>query len=362
MSLPVLTTRELNRATLSRQMLLDRVPLEPLDAVESLAGLQAQTPTDPYIGLWSRLDGFDPERLSRHIEERRAVRAPLMRATIHLVSAADYPLFANATRTVFERVFRSTPFARNLDGVDLDRVLRLGREALSDGPLTRAEMAGLLETEFPGVDPASMAQAVTYLTPVVQVPPRGLWRRSGSARWALAVDWLGEGPDPSSRVEELMLRYLAAFGPATVSDARAWSNLAGLAEVFERLRPRLVVFRDEKGRELFDLPDAPRPAPDAEAPVRFLPEFDNALLAHADRSRTAGPARPTWTMGSVLVDGFLSGNWRREQSRDRFQLTVKLAVRNRRAVREVAEEAGRLASFLARPGSDFDVAVEDWEE
>ena len=159
-----------------------------------------------------------------------------------------------------------------------------------------------------------------------------------------------------------MLRYLAAFGPATVSDARAWSNLAGLAEVFERLRPRLVVFRDEKGRELFDLPDAPRPAPDAEAPVRFLPEFDNALLAHADRSRTAGPARPTWTMGSVLVDGFLSGNWRREQSRDRFQLTVKLAVRNRRAVREVAEEAGRLASFLARPGSDFDVAVEDWEE
>lgn len=362
MSLPVLTTRELNRATLSRQMLLDRVPLEPLDAVESLAGLQAQTPTDPYIGLWSRLDGFDPERLSRHIEERRAVRAPLMRATIHLVSAADYPLFANATRTVFERVFRSTPFARNLDGVDLDRVLRLGREALSDGPLTRAEMARLLETEFPGVDPASMAQAVTYLTPLVQVPPRGLWRRSGSARWALAVDWLGEGPDPSSRVEELMLRYLAAFGPATVSDARAWSNLAGLAEVFERLRPRLVVFRDEKGRELFDLPDAPRPAPDAEAPVRFLPEFDNALLAHADRSRTAGPARPTWTMGSVLVDGFLSGNWRREQSRDRLQLTVKLAVRNRRAIREVAEEAGRLASFLARPGSDFDVAVEDWEE
>ncbi|HEX7098323.1 MAG TPA: winged helix DNA-binding domain-containing protein [Acidimicrobiia bacterium] len=358
MTAPVLTDRALSRATLKRQFLLERVRLDPLQAAEALAGLQAQSPSDPYLGLWARLDDFDPAVLSRHIEQGSAVRAQLMRATIHLVSAADYPLFAGATRNVLARVYRSTPFAKALNGVDLDRVLDVSRQALREQPLTRAQLARLLAEEFPGIDPPSMAQAATYLIPVVQVPPRGLWQKAGAARWALATDWLGREPSAEARIDELMLRYLAAFGPATVADARTWSNLTGLAEVFERLRPQLVVFRDERGRELFDLPDAPRPDPDTEAPVRFLPEYDNVLLSHADRSRIAGPVEVEWWVGWILVDGFLAGTWKHKQTGRRLELSVRVATPNRRSIREVEEEAGRLAAFLAKPDSDHDVTVE----
>lgn len=358
MALPLLTARALNRATLARQLLLERVSLGPLEASEMVAGLQAQTPTDPYVALWSRLAGFDPDELSRSIEERKAVRAQLMRATIHLVTANDYPLFAGATRTVLERVFRSTPFAKALNGADMPRILEVSREALAEQPLTRADLARVLAAVFPGVDGPAMAQAATYSIPVVQVPPRGLWRRSGAARWALSTEWLGRGPSPHASPDELILRYLAAFGPATAADARAWSNLTHLAEVLERLRSRLLVFRDERGRELFDLPDAPRPHPDTEAPVRFLPEFDNALLSHADRSRFPGPAQPQWPMGSILVEGVLGGNWKYERTGRRFEMYARVAVRDRRAIQEVEEEAGRLAAFLAEPGLDHDVAVE----
>ena len=185
MALPLLTARALNRATLARQLLLERVSLGPLEASEMVAGLQAQTPTDPYVALWSRLAGFDPDELSRSIEERKAVRAQLMRATIHLVTANDYPLFAGATRTVLERVFRSTPFAKALNGADMPRILEVSREALAEQPLTRADLARVLAAVFPGVDGPAMAQAATYSIPVVQVPPRGLWRRSGAARGAV---------------------------------------------------------------------------------------------------------------------------------------------------------------------------------
>lgn len=358
MAIPVLTRRALNRATLHRQLLLQRVELDPLRAVEALAGLQAQSPTDPYIGLWSRLEEFDPEVLSGQIEERRAVRAQLMRATIHLVSADDYPLFAGTTRSVLERVFRSTPFARDVADIDIDDLLEAGERALAELPLTRAELGETLGQQFTGIDPASLAQAVTYLVPVVQIPPRGRWRQAGSARWALAIDWLGHRPSTRADSSELVLRYLAAFGPATVSDARIWSNLTGLAEVFERLRPRLIVFRDEQGRELFDLPDAPRPDPDTAAPVRLLPEFDNVLLAYADRSRTTGPLEPAWTMGSVLVDGFLAGHWKHKQARGRLEMTVRVSSADRRTIREVEDEAGRLAGFLVESDSDHDVTVE----
>lgn len=347
-----LSDRALNRATLSRQLLLDRHDMSPLAAIDHLVGLQAQNPGDPYIALWSRLEPFDPGQVSAALERRRAVRAQLMRGTIHLVSSADYPAVAGATRTVRERVFRSTAFAKATAEVDLPELLEVASGLLDEQPRSRAELVPLLLERWPDVDGPSLAQAVTYVLPVVQVPPRGMWRTSGTARWATAESWLGRGPDPRHPVDTLVLRYLAAFGPASVADARTWSNLTGLAEVFERLEPELLCFRDERGRLLYDLPQAPRPPADTPAPVRFLPEYDNVLLAHADRSRIIVGVEPKGWLGNVLVDGFLAGNWKVTESRDRVHVAVSL-LRDPPKVRvaEIEEEARRLASFLSPSAS-----------
>lgn len=360
MSTPVLTLRDLNRATLARQLLLERHSIPPLDAIEHLAGLQAQSPMDPYLGLWARIEGFDPEALSTAIQERRVVRAQLMRATIHMVTAADHPYFAGVTADVLRRVFRTTPFARETAEVDFADLLERGRRLLEDRPLSRAELGRALREIWPQIEPVSLAQAVTYHLPLVQVPPRGLWRRSGSARWAHAEDWLGVPPEREPTPDRLMLRYLAAFGPASVADARTWSNLTGLAEVFDRLRPQLIVFRDEDGRELFDLEDAPRPPADTPAPCRFLPEFDNVLLSHADRRRVAPGRTPDPWTGSVLVDGVVAGQWRYRNDRGDAHLAVRLFDRPVRSTRdEIEGEAGRLARFLAPEGVDPDLRIED---
>lgn len=352
-----LTRRELNRATLARQLLLERSALPLLDAIDHLVGLQAQSPNDPYIGLWSRLEGFDPYELSKALEQRQVVRAPLMRATIHLLTAADYPGVAGVTGSVLSRVFGSTAFARNTADIDRDEVVALGERLLEERPRTRAELSRELAERWPQVDPPSLAQAVTYLLPVVQIPPRGLWNRSGQARWAPTRTWLGYGPDPDAGLDELIRRYVAAFGPATVTDVRTWSNLTGLAEVLERLRPRMVTFRDEKGRELFDLPDAPRPDPETPAPVRFLPEYDNVLLSHADRSRVMVGVHPLGWLGNVLADGFLAGQWKRTRSKGRLLVEIEMLTKQTKAqLSEIANEAGLLARFFA-PDADHDVAL-----
>lgn len=329
-----------------------------LDAIGQVAGLQAQSPTDPFIGLWSRLDDFDPLEVSAALEQREVVRAQLMRATIHMVTSADYPYVAGATASVLERVFRSTSFARNTAGVDRDELLSTGRGLLEAHPRTRAELARDLAGRWPDVDGASLAQAVTYLLPLVQVPPRGMWQRKGQARWALARTWLGVDPVHEAAPDDLILSYLGAFGPAAVADARTWSNLGGLAEVFDRLRPRLVTFRDEEGRELFDVADAPRPDPDTPAPVRFLPEFDNVLLSHADRRRVIAGITPTGWLGNLLVDGFFAGHWKRREERARILIEVGVTPRlPKGALGDVEAEASRLARFLA-PGAEHDVAVQ----
>jgi Winged helix DNA-binding domain len=355
-----LTRQALNRATLARQMLLERARVSVPDALEQLVGMQAQAPRAPYVGLWSRLEQFRGADLSELISSRRAVRAPLMRATLHLVTARDFLGLRGVVQPVLERSFAGAPF--DIQGIDTPALLKAGRSLLAERPLTRPELGAALARHWPRHDPSSLAHAVTYLVPVVQVPPRGLWDRSGAARWTLAETWLAGAPDAATSREALVLRYLAAFGPATIRDIRTWSGLTGLAEVVDRLRPQLCTFRDEQGAELFDLPDAPRPAPDTPAPPRFLPEYENLLLSHADRSRflPGGERVPLppglgARTGTLLVDGFVRATWsiRRQGSVAILQIEPFDRLRDREAIRE---EGARLLGFAAADAGEREVS------
>ena len=340
----VLGRRALNRALLARQMLLGRRRLPVREALEVLVGMQAQEPQAPYVGLWSRLQEFDPHTLSQLIATGGAVRGALMRATLHLVTAPDWSRLRPLMDPVLARGFRGSPFGKAAADIDLDELLSLGRRILEEQPRTRAELGPLLAAKFPA-DPTSLAYAVSYLEPIVQVPPRGLWRRGGKARWTAAP---ARAFDDGFALDHLIRRYLAAFGPSTVQDVQAWSGLTQLASVFEAQRDRLRSFQDEQGRELFDLPDGPLPDPDAAAPPRFLAPFDNAILAHADRGRIIDPADRELVnrdrlMRTFLVDGFAAGTWQLEGATLQIRPFRALRTGDRRAVEE---EARRLLAFV----------------
>jgi len=350
----VLTLRALNRATLDRQLLLQRSSHSPADAVRHLCGLQAQTTHSWYAGLWARLEKFDPEQVVTLMQDRELVRIALMRSTIHLVTADDALTMRPLVQSVGERSFASN-WARNLPGVDLAEVVAAGVAVLEEQPMTFSDLGKRLTETWPDRDGASMAQAVRTYAALVQPPPRGLWGRSGLAVHAPAPQFLGRPLAAKPSIDELMLRYLAAFGPASVQDAQTWTGLTRLGEVFDRLRSQLVAYADEQGRELFDLPEAPRPAADVVAPIRFLYDYDNLLLSHADRTRVLDPAsrRLLWpagntALGGVLVDGFVQASWKTAKAKGRADLTVtsfeSFPARQRSAIEA---EGLRLLEFLA---------------
>jgi hypothetical protein len=327
--------------------------MDPVVAIERLAGLQAQTPHAWYIGLWSRLAPFDAKEAGDLLTERRAVRMALMRATIHVVSAAD----ALWMRTVLAPVIARTlgHHAGNLEGIDMRALARAARAIVESEPLTAATLGRRLAQRWPERDPAALAHAARAQLGLVQVPPRGVWRRSGPAAHTTIEKWLAKPLSAAAGPDTLVMRYLSAFGPATVADAETWSGLRGLGEAFARLRPDLAVFTREGGGEVFDLPDAPRPDPEAPAPARLLYDHDNLLRAHADRSRfhrASGPP-PPWNRegpkpGNVLLDGLVRGTWTLSRDGTRVVLTVNRVGRYTRADTDaVTEEAQALLAFLS---------------
>ena len=358
----VLSRRALNRALLARQLLLRRVKASAAATIERLVAMQAQVPDLPYVGLWSRLEGFRHEELSRLVESRKAVRMSLHRCTIHLVTARDCLRLRPLFQPVLERGFETgSPFGRQVAGVNRKALLDAGRALLAERPLTVSELGKLLHEQWPDQPSEPLAYALRYMEPLVFVPPRGIWGGRGQVRTTTVEAWLGRPIGPASTLDDLVLRYLAAFGPATVIDMQAWSGMTRMREVFERLRLRLRLrtFRDERGRELFDLPRAPRPDPETPAPPRFLPDYDNILLAHEDRSRILGPGRHLGMFssnavmkGSLLLDGFVRAMW--IPIKGTLVITPFGDPIPRREHTAIAEEGLRLLEFVA-PGEKHKV-------
>ncbi|MGH3115654.1 MAG: winged helix DNA-binding domain-containing protein [Gaiellales bacterium] len=343
------------RALLERQWLLRRVEMPVGDAVEHLLGLQAQAPLPSYYGLWSRIEGFDPHELGRMLTDREVVRLTLMRGTVHLVTVGDALALRPLVQRVIERNHNGA-FGRRMGDADLRRLATAVRELLVDEPLTARELGTRLVECGIGDDVQAIGNAARVYVPLVQVPPRGVWGSGGQAKYQPLEAWTGRGLESEPAIDEVVVRYLGAFGPASVMDMQSWSGLTRLKEVFERLRPRLLTLRDEYGKELFDLPDAPRPDPDTPAPVRFMGEFDNVLLGHADRRRIISEDFPWAAMladgrfvSNLLVDGVLRATWRIErEGKRRATLTIRPFRRLSRAEREeVNAEAERMIDFAA---------------
>ena len=352
----VLTLRELNRATLARQMLLERKNTSALRAVGRLAGLQAQVASPPYVGLWTRLEGFGREELTRLMQERLVVRATLMRATLQLMSAEDYLLLRPALQPALTRSMRSIT-GKRLDGLDIDRLVGAAREFFEEVPRTFADLRPLLSGLEPDRDQPALAYAVRTNLPLVQVPSGGVWGYSGKAPFTTPERWLGRSPSGQEDPRDLVLKYLAAFGPATVRDVQTWSGRMQLKQSLEELRADLRTFSDEKGNELFDVPDAPLPSGDAPAPPRFVPDYDNLVLSHVERERvvpdehrkkvflSAARVRATF-----LIDGFVRGAWKVERTRKTATLLIEafepLSAEDRQAL---GDEGERLLRFVAEP-------------
>jgi hypothetical protein len=338
----ILSNRALNRALLERQLLLNRVDRGVVDAVEHLLGMQAQSPGAPYIGLWARLNGFATDDLADAIMDRSLVRSSLMRGTIHLVSARDCRGLQPFTLPVFARVVEPL-----VPEGERESILAKAGAILAEQPRTLVELRELIGE--------SEARLARYLLPLIHVPPKGIWGKSGQARLTTVRAWLGADVEPAPQPEEIVRRYLRSYGPASVKDMQTWCGLTGLGKVFTTLSD-LRTFKDEDGVLLYDIPDGLLPDPDTPAPVRFLPEYDNSLRSHTARRRVMTDehramhfaAKNDAPMPGFLVDGFLRGTWKLNKTRKAATLTIQpYAKLSKKDIAAVTREANQLLAFAA---------------
>ena len=337
----VLTLRELNRATLARQLLLERKRLSPKAVIERLVGMQAQWPSAPYVGIWTRTTSFRREALERELASATVVKATVIRQTLHLVTRRDYGIFRAA--------MSETNFP--WESSQAKHIAPSVRAFAATDPVTMADGLAHLEREhgLTGVDARRAWRAARVRAHLVHHPETALWRARPAGRFVALQE--PEMHDPTEARAEILRRYLAAFGPSSRRDIGAWTmmHVPEISRALERLEP-LRRFRDEHGRELLDMPRAPLPDPDIPAPVRFLPKWDNVLLAFADRTRVLPEQyrkRVIRMNGDVaqtfLVDGFVAGIWRVESGR---VVLEPFAALSRSARRELEDEAGRLEAFV----------------
>jgi hypothetical protein len=359
----LLSNRALNRAFLARQMLLEREKITALAAIERLVGMQAQVPRPPFVGLWTRLHDFERTHLSDALHARTAVRVTSLRGTLHVMTTADYIAMRGTLQPMLSKGAASILRDRS-PSLGIDVLAAEARKFFGKKGATFDALRDHLKAKFPNENERAMAYTIRTHVPLVQVPTDAPWGFPAAADFALADSWLSKKVSiEATPAEALVLRYLAAFGPATAADAQAWSGMSGLRETFEALRPKLVTFRDARKRELFDLPNAPRPGEDTDAPVRFVPDFDNLVLAHDDRSRImADEHRSKVTLKNLqvratfLVDGMVAGTWRSERKRKSAVLLIEPFGTIAKKVRSALEAEGeRLLAFLEADAAEREV-------
>ncbi len=345
-----LAAAALNRTLLARQHLLEPVAMDPLELTGHLLGLQAQATLPPYLSLRARLEDCDPQAFSQAIADRRIVRMLLMRGTVHAVSPGDAVSLRRFVQPGLDRVARTSAVSRAAADVSRPALLDCAREALADGPMAVGPLGARLAERFSGVPAEHLVNTLRETAPLVQVPPRGQWQRSGGVQYQLLDSWVPGLPGPAPAAD-IARRYLRAFGPAAPADLTAWSGTAGMAGILAELGDELVRHRTESGREVLDLAGLPLVDPQTPAPVRLLGRYDNLWLAHAGRDRVTAPqARRRW-MGAnggvgdtVFVDGWLQGLWRRTPS---GSVDVQLFDRITRAQRrELDAEIAAVEQFL----------------
>lgn len=361
----VLTLRELNRTLLSRQMLLQRESISIPDALERLVGMQAQLSSAPYVGLWTRLNDFQRDDLAKLIEDRRVVKATMMRATLHLTTADDYLRFRATLQPVLAAASGGIVADRVPNLLDLAPILDAARKFIAEQPRSFAEISEMLSQLQPDTDVGAMRYSVRTHLPLVQVPTDTRWSFPGNPKFTLAETWIGKSMPDEDRFEELVYRYLAAFGPATVADIETWSGFYKLKPTIEKLKPKLRVYSDGKKGEWLDLPDLDIPDADTPAPIRFLPEFDNILLSHKNRTRILADAyrKQVYLPGlrvaaTILVDGFVAGVWKVERKKSDAMLTITPFESLSKPIRaDLEAEAERLIRFMESDAKNVAVKI-----
>lgn len=352
---PTLDLRDLNRALLERQMLLERRAITVDKVLRRLVGLQAQQVQPPFVGLWSRIADFEAEALRKAIVRRKVVKVTSLRGTLHLMRARDY-LELFSTLRAGNVVGARSVLGKRIASIDIPKLCKTAAKLLVEQPRTFTELRKALVERYPEADPRAMGYLVRTHVPLVQLPTADSpWAHAANAEVTPTTAWLDDEPDPGDARESLVRRYLAAFGPATPADAQTWSGLQGLRETFESMKLRR--FRDGEGRELFDLPRAPRPAGTEDAPIRYIAGFDNLVLAHADRRRIVAEehrkqlvTKNLLVKPTILIDGFVAGTWKVEQTRKRATLTVEPFAGQKlgKSVRaRLGDEGEALLAFLA---------------
>ena len=347
-----LSAQALNRTLLDRQHLLSRSPSTVPAMVEHLVGLQAQDTLPPYVGLAARLEAFDPQEITRGLEDRSLVRLLTMRSTVHLLVADDALTLRQFTRPIHERERKVSQNIKPALDVDLASFSVAVQTALADGPLPVRRLGEVLTATFPDVPANALASLARVAEPLAQLPPRGCWKKSGGVRYDYVDSWVGRAlPDPDPAT--IARRYLAAFGPASAADVTAWSGVPGMAAVLAAMDD-LVGHTSADGKKLFDLAQGTLVPEDTPAPVRLLGLYDNVWLSHAGRDRVTDPDKRKRWMGvngglssTVFVDGWLEGLWRVEDGKP---VVVELfRSLSQREQTELDEELDRVSTLLAHP-------------
>lgn len=358
----VLTLRELNRATLARQFLLERTDCTPLEVIRWLVALQGQVSNAPYIGLWTRLQAFQRADLAGLLENKQVLRASSLRGTLHIIAADDYLLFHPLLQPALTRNLRL--FAQRTEGFDLDHFIAEMQAYIREQPRMAVELRAKMEELYTGMGKQHVVDSVRMHMALIQMLPAGTWGFTGKPVHMEASRWL-ERPlsNAGSTLTQLVWRYLAAFGPASVKDMQQWSGITGIRQAIETLRPELFTFRDELGRELLDLPDAPRPSADIPVPVRFLPEFENMLFSYEERGRIVDRAyfpaiftQNGQNCATFLVDGFVAGSWKIERGPTSATLVIYLFNPLTSDIQaELQAEGERLMRWVLDGADTFDI-------